>query len=265
MNNCCVLVCSCDKYSDAFEICSKSIIKFWDKCPYEVFLLTESKNPPKDSVYGRVIHVNARDWALMLHEALEVIEQEYIVFMLEDQWSVKNINQERVDLALSYMEEHTEIAITYLEMAPNGSVKRALPLNEFFNEIPFNTPYRLSCAPAIFRKSYLLEMTTEPISPWDFERILSFDRRGEKVRVLEVKGTNWTRIDETGAIYRGKWVLGVSRYAERIGVQLDRDMRSEQSQLDVCMRRIKDFLFNINPNFVVKIQRLRQNNRGSNL
>ncbi|WP_026488645.1 hypothetical protein [Butyrivibrio sp. XBB1001] len=258
-SNVVVLVCSCDKFEDTWEICSKCLEEQWGDCPYERALLTESKPIPEHGFFDKVIHVNTKDWALMLHEALDQIEQDYVIFLLEDQWPVEKINQKAIELAISKMKSDLKIAIVYFEDSKIGGLKQAKAIDDIYNEIPFGAPYRLSCAPGIFRKDYLYEMTNKEISPWDFERVLSFDERGRNVRVLELKNSNWKRIDETGAIFRGKWVLGVGDYAKKLGISLDLEKRQEQGNIDVLKRRIKDCLFNINPRIILKIQNLIKN------
>lgn len=255
-DDCSILICSCDKYSDTWELCFKSLEEYWNDCDYDVFLLTESLEPKECQILAKTIHVESENWASMLHEALETVDTRFVIFMLEDQWSIKRINQDRITYALQYMKNNEDVGAIYFEVSKQGAVKKSKVENEFFNVIPYGAPYRLSCAPGVFRKSFLYDLTNSPISPWDFERKLSFDKRGETVRVLEIKDTNWTRIDETGAIYRGKWVPGVGKYAEKLGVQLDFEKRSEQSRMDVIKRRIKDFVFNMNPDLIVKIQNI---------
>lgn len=250
-----MLICSCDKYSDAWDICAKSIEKFWPDCDYDVLLLTETKYPNVDSIIDKTIHVKSTNWASMLHEALEYIDYEYVIFMLEDQWSVKSINQKCIDDAMTYMENNTDVAIVYFETSKENGVRKTETLDERFNSILFGSPYRICCAPGIFRKNFLYELTSMPISPWDFERILSFDERGAGVQVLELKNTNWTRIDETGAIYRGKWVPEIKKYAEEIGIELDYSIRGVQSWKDMAKRKAKDFIFNLNPSLIVRIQK----------
>ncbi len=251
-----LLVCSCDKFSDTWEICYKSLRNNWPDCPYKVSLLTESKSGQDTCSFENVINVKSTNWSEMLHEALESISCKYIVFILEDQWPVYQVNQSAIDKAKMTMDNDESIAAVYFESSKPNGIKHIKNLDDDFNEIPFGAPYRLSCAPGFFRKEYLLKMTSEKISPWDFERIKSFDEVGRDVRILEVKNTNWHRIDPTGAIFRGKWVPGVRKYAEGMGIALDFGARPEMSWLDVFKRKTKDFVFNINPELVVKIQNM---------
>ncbi len=257
-----VLICSCDKFEDAWEICGESLKRYWEDCPYEVALLTERRTIPSDCFFTRALHVSSTNWAEMLHEALDGMLYEYIIFMLEDQWPIKKISQAAIESAVEIMSKDKSIGIVYLESSKVGGLRQAKVINEEYNEIPFGAPYRLACAPGIFRKDYLYEMTNRKMSPWDFERVLSYDERGEKVRVLELKNSNWTRIDQTGAIFRGKWVLGVNRYAQKMGVHLDLNKRPEQTKVDFIKRKIKDMIFNINPKLILKIQNIVIKGRG---
>lgn len=249
-----LLICSCDKYEDVWELCAKSIDLYWPKCPYKKILLTESKMIPEKCEIDDVINTKSTGWSDMLHEALSRTDSDFVVFMLEDQWPVSEVNQEAIDLAYSYMIENPEVAIMYFEPSRENGVKKSKPVDDNYNEIPFGAPYRLSCAPGIFRRDFLYNMTSESISPWDFERIKSFDEIGRNVRVLELKNCNWNRIDETGAVFRGKWVPGVKEYAEGVGVELDFTVRGEQTKKEVLKRKAKDFVFNLNPDFIVKMQ-----------
>ena len=253
-NNCVVLVSSCDKYSDAWIICSKIMEENWSSCPYEICLLTETKQAPEEAKIDRTIHVNSRIWSTMLHKALEKIDAEYVILLLEDQWTVNKIDQNRIEKAKRMMEENNEIGVIYFEASKNGGLKESFKIDDEYNEIPFGAPYRLSCAPGLFRKEFIYELTGTEISPWDFERIMSFDNRGAGKRILEMRKSGWKRIDETGAIYRGKWVPGVKDYAKNHGITLDLNVRKMQSVPDILKRKSKDLIFNLNPKMIVRLQ-----------
>ncbi len=258
-SDCSLLIDTCDKYRDAWNICSETIRINWSDCHYKKIMLTEKADIPDGYIFDEVIHVDATNWSIMLHKALEKIESKYIIFMLEDQWSITPINQDRIDMAIDKMENDNDIAVVYLETAKEGGVKKTIKVDNDYNELVWGSPYRLSCAPGIFRKDFLYKMTEEAISPWDFERIKSFDEIGKNVKVLELQNSGWSRIDETGAIYRGKWVPGVRKYAQSLGIEIDLNSRHEQSLLDVLKRRIKDFIFNLCPSLIIGVQKYIKN------
>ncbi len=254
-----VLVLSCDKYEDAWIPCAKSISKYWNDCPYKVILLTESKSAPADTRFDETINVETSIWSSGLHEGLSRIKDDFVIIMMEDQWPIKNINQRAVDEAVRFMFQNPDVAAIYFEPSPlKGGTKEVKRINDRFNEIVFGSPYRLSCAPAVFRKSFLLMVTDVAESPWDFERLRSYDRRTERFRILEVNGVNWDRLYGYGAIARGKWVRRMGPYASQMGLAIDFDKRRMMSIWDVFVMSLKTAIFRISPKTIVRIQNLMQ-------
>ncbi len=256
--NVALLVLSCDKYEDAWEACFKSIERYWPNCPYDKYLLTETKNIQEYYTphAGKICSVNVNNpiWSTRLHEGIHMIECEFVIVFLEDQWPIQAVNQEVVDEAVSFMKNNDDIGAVYFETSEIGGVKKAVRLDAKYNEIPFGAPYRLSCAPSVFRKSFLSDVTVIPESAWDFERIRSFDERGRSYRILEINGVDWDRLDELGAITRGKWVRQMKEYAVDMGIFINYEVRPVLSRWDCFSAVIKKHIFAINPDIIIRIQ-----------
>ena len=174
--------------------------------------------------------------------------------MLEDQWPVRRVNQVEIEKAISLLQGNRKIVAVYFEGSDGKGAKKINKIDDSLNEIPFGSPYRISCAPGVFRRDFLLEITRDKSSPWDFERKISYDIRTKNVHIMELTKSNWKRIDETGAIYRGKWVPGVLKYAHEIGADINLGARKEMSLYDIVKRKTKDFVFNLSPKLICFIQ-----------
>lgn len=248
-----VVVVSCDNYEDTWEACSLSLRKFWKDCPYDTILVTESRKP-KEGLFDDVIYINSTDWAERICGAMKQISSQFVFFMLEDQWPVKEVNQGVVENTLNYMKQNGEVGIVYIEAEGLGGTKQEKEYDDTFNEIVFGSPYRLSCAPAIFRRDFLEKATEVKCSAWEFERKRSFDEVGKNVVVLDLKKTIWKRLDAPGAINRGKWVPRMRDYSKTIGVKIDYEKRKELSRSDILKLKLKGLIFRINPTMIVKIQ-----------
>ncbi len=252
-DNVVLLIVSCDAYNDAWLPCSLSLNKYWPDCPYEKILVTESKTA-ESGLFDKTICVNTNDWGERLNRALDEIPDPFVFFMLEDEWPVSTVDTKIINEIVYYMQENPDIGIVYLEADGPGGMKGEREFNEWSNEIPFGKPYRLSCAPGIFRKDYLKEITGGKCSAWEFERVKSFDPCGESKRVLDLKKNEWKRIAPPGAVTRGKWIPEMRKYSLKIGIKINYDIRGELSAFDIFKSKIKDKIFNINPELIVKIQ-----------
>lgn len=252
--NVALLVCSCDRYKDAWLPCAKSIEKFWPDCIGEKILLSETQNADDICFFDRTLNVNESQWTTRLNRALDKIDQEYVIFMLEDQWPTQRVNQDVIAEAYEYIKDNTDIGAIYFETSIEGGAKEIVRISENYNEIPFGAPYRLSCAPGIFRKTFLERITIIPESAWEFERIRSMDEIGKAYRVLEINGVNWARLDGPGAIARGKWIRKMVNYAKEIDFDVNHSQREIVSLGDEFIGKLKSCIFNINPRLIVKIQ-----------
>lgn len=87
-NNCTILVCSCDAYSDCWEPFFYLLKKYWPDCPYEIVLNTESEAFTIDGLdivcyqfYNKGERVPYGD-RLLRH--LNAIRTPYILILMDD-------------------------------------------------------------------------------------------------------------------------------------------------------------------------------------
>ena len=81
-NSCAVLVHSCDKYSEAWELFFSLFFRAWKECPFQVYLSTEYNS--FDNYKVKTINTGEGSWTRRLHKAVDSIDSQYIIILLED-------------------------------------------------------------------------------------------------------------------------------------------------------------------------------------
>ena len=124
----------------------------------------------------------AKKWTRYLYNYFKTIEDEYVIFSLEDFFPTQKPNLQTLNMLFEFTKTHNvgRCDITwdsYINIfdrnntaAKNRSYKVLKKSNDFvLLQIPENAPYRISTQPSIWEKEYLLEFLNNDWSPWDFE------------------------------------------------------------------------------------------------
>ena len=94
-----VLVLSCDSYSDTWKIFYDLKSKYWKDCPYDTYLVTETK----DCDYFKTIKTTGA-WTKRVREALIKLDSDFILVMLDDFFIRDYVDQERIDNLINYFD-----------------------------------------------------------------------------------------------------------------------------------------------------------------
>lgn len=210
-----VLVNSCDQYEDVMSLFACSVKKFWNNCPYNIFVNTESK---KYENYGfKASNFTCHDkkavtWGSRLIDALNQIDSEYIMMLFDDFLLEAPVQNERIQKIVSYLRDNSNVSVFYL-------INTSLPIKENkseflgFSEVLDKCDYRLNSAPAIWRKSHLIDFVGKNDNPWAWEVFGSYRTFDSTNRFFTISAGEHDiyKYDykQGGAIYRGKWVRSV--------------------------------------------------------
>lgn len=168
--NLALVVCSCDKYESAWHPFFELIKKYWPDCPTKIYLNTEKK-----SYFCKdldIITINSEDgmtWSARLIQALEKIEEEYILFALEDFFLLGTVDQRAIYKCVEWMNGDFEIVECRLSTFETISPTLPSYKDSEFRECPISNSYRIDTQIAIWRKSYLLSLIDPSETPWQFE------------------------------------------------------------------------------------------------
>lgn len=169
MECCSVFVASCDKYEDAWYPFFSLLSKYWDKCPYKIYLSTETK---KCNI-ANVITINDKNnpsglWGKRIKNALKAIDSEYIIFLLEDFFIMSGVRQEEIDKCIKYLDEDRDISVFCFEKIRNWKYIDDNKYNGF--HLRDDKPsFYLNCQAAIWRRNDLIKYINIYESPWQFE------------------------------------------------------------------------------------------------
>lgn len=188
----------------------------------------------------------ASKWSRYLYNYFSSIEDEYVIFTLEDFFPIQKPNIEVLNFLYSFTKKHDigRCDITWdsyvnifdkNNIATRSKSYKAVAKNDDFLilDIPKNAPYRISTQPSIWQRQYLLNFLNNDWSPWDFEIRGTHESSKSDKKIIAIA-------DSTFVNYPTKWIHkgAVSRYHEgKINVLgLDIETIKELIDLDLVQR-----------------------------
>lgn len=150
MNRLSIYISSFDGYSDLWDTFFVIFDKYWENCSYEIYLVNNTKLFEHKKV--NVIHTgNEISWFDRTIRSLQEINTEYILFMLEDYYISKPINEMIVEEILDFIEED---GIYYYRLSPHIPPKR----NGKYSKVKVGSKYPISLQPGIWKREKLIEI-----------------------------------------------------------------------------------------------------------
>lgn len=171
MNDCTLLVNSCDKYEDAWDPFFRLLKIHWPNCPYDVVLSTESKQYCCDFLQVKTVNSDSNlSWSSRLKDTLNQIETEYILFFLEDFFLMSSVKEEILLSAMNLMQRNSKIGV----ISFNPDIDNDLwftkgNYDKYFVEITRKSKYRINAVASLWRKDFLVSILKDGESPWEFE------------------------------------------------------------------------------------------------
>ena len=114
MQECAVIVNSCDKYEDAWHPFFRLFDIMWSDCPYDVYVNPETKDCT-ETLHGgpiKTLHPpkTRYSWTKRLKYALQQIDSEYVITFLEDFFLMSPVRQDVIDKSIDLMQRNCNIA-----------------------------------------------------------------------------------------------------------------------------------------------------------
>lgn len=229
MNDCSLLVLSCDKYRDLWDPFFKLLKNNWGDCPFDIYLVTEAEVFNCDYLDVKTI-TNQKNgqWSRRLLEALKRIDSKYILFMLDDFFIKNKVDEAYIFQCLEWMEEDNKIAC--FSFVPSLWKDKNEMKYKKFVERPNGSYYRVNCQAGVWNKKVLMDLIKPYEDAWDFEWRASCRSNKTDYRFFALKKhTPWI-IDYNydnggGGIHRGKWSHGVESVFAQNGIDVDFSIR----------------------------------------
>lgn len=229
MRECALLVATCDKYEDAWLPFFELLKINWKSCEYPIYFNTETKHC---DLHPNIRHFNWElesdcPWSKRMRLALERIEEDYIILLLEDFFLMSDVDNEMLTKCVNWMKADQKVGMISFER--NANLDEANEVyQDVFVEKKRGTYYRCTCQAALWRKSTLLACLKDFESPWEFEKYgtIRSNLVDEKF-YWQLKDTKpvfdykWLVKDGYG-ICAGKWVRGGNEELfEQYGIEVE--------------------------------------------
>jgi hypothetical protein len=164
-SSCSVLVPSCDTYSDLWTPFFTLFWRYWEDCPFPVYLgsnVNSFRHPRVKTIHAG----HGNNWSNRVREQITAIETPYVLLCLEDFFFRRPVPTSRVLFCLEALERFgAHMVRLVLRPGPNQLLHGVPELGV----IECGAPYRVSTQTAIWRKETLLALMRPGESIWQFE------------------------------------------------------------------------------------------------
>ena len=182
-----ILIPSCDKYSELWDVTVKQLLKNWpnldDKLNFvPIYLISNQLNYENPRITNLRLGID-RSWSDNMIFALRKIKTKYILLILDDYIITQPVNEKRfIELFRYLIQTHAPyISIDNI----NLNEKRLLdgPMVDNAKHIRIRNrkgPYKNSTQVSIIEKGLLLELLVSGESAWDYE--INGSKRTRKIK-----------------------------------------------------------------------------------
>ena len=163
--NCVLLVSSCDNYNDLWEPFFNLLDKYWDDCPFKIFLITETKIINRDGIETITAGINT-NWSDRLKISIDHVKSKYVLLMLEDFFLQSRIDTEKLLVMFDNMKNNN---FNMLRLIDRSGPNTELNQNNNYGVIAKETPFRVSTQASFWKSEVLLNLIEDNESIWEFE------------------------------------------------------------------------------------------------
>ena len=231
-----VIVVSCDLYSDIWIPFFTLFFKYWNDCPFPVYLTSNFLQYPDFRV--KTINLeNDENWSSSLKKALKKINENYVILILEDFLITHYVDTGQIKELWQYMREKNAAC---LRLFPCPGPDKTCKDNPNVGAIVKGASYRSSTMVAIWDKEILLTLLQNGETAWEFElkgtkRTNNLDRPFLSVIISDDPPIQYI----CTAITRGKWMPEVPDFFKNEGIHIDFSQRGFWKWYDNYVYRLK--------------------------
>jgi len=163
-----ILVLSCDKYKACWQHFFTLLDKHYAN-HNKTYLATETLNC---EYADETININSNIWSERFRQALEHIDTEYVLILLDDFFIRNTVDDKRIEYCLSQMND--DIAVFNFEKKYRQCDESNLKgFNRQFN----NQVYLNSCQPSLWSRKALIDRLQANQNAWEWELTTVSDKR----------------------------------------------------------------------------------------
>lgn len=223
------LVVSCDHYSDLWEPFFKTFHKYWNNCPYQLYLASNYKKY-EDSKVNNISYGEDKPFSTNLINILKSIDEEYIILWFEDAFITKNVDDVFVR---NLVKKAISLNIDHLKLTVDSPLYYG-EKNEQFGSIPRGVKYRSAIGMALYKRSTLDELLIPGESAWELDKSTRADDSKLEFYSLNSKLRFNRPFTIINSVIKGKWIFNAPSFLNKEGLRnvvKGRDRQSIKSYL----------------------------------
>lgn len=230
-----IVVQSCDKYDDLWEGFYTLFFRYWKNCSFPIYHITETKTCSFAGV-TTINTGNVTKWSNMLKYGLEKIEEEYVLYLLEDYYLIKQVDENRIEEALKIVQKENAACLRLVPVpGPDKDYKNYSDIGEISKE----AAYSLCTQASIWNKNILQNFIVNGETGWQFEIDGSLRAKNSKEVFLGIKAHS--KSVETGnypytycctAVYKGKWMREAIELCKKENIKINTDIRKVETKFE---------------------------------
>ena len=234
-----ILVNSCDKNSDLWEVFFKVMQKHWQDCPYRIILNTETRSYSFDGFNIECLRVaehkteeelRSYAWSDRVKDNLKHVNTKYTLFLLEDFYFESPVQNDLVENLLDRLDTIKKLGALYL-MEVSANYPSYYDKKTGLYKIHKYVNFKANATAAIWNTAFLQKVLRKGESPWDLEqkgtkRVLHSNRKfyaqSNKYK-QEIKKI--FELDFSKQVAQGKWTSSAKDFLTGLGLEIDFESR----------------------------------------
>ena len=213
-----IVVPSCDKCADLFDVFHHCIEKYYPNHPEIIYITETIKNP-----YYKTICKNysLEKWTVKIREALKEIDDEQILIIVDDYFIRQPVDKKRIEYLSNQLKGN--IACFYFEKSYDENDEETNI--EGMKRRQHGSEYEVAISCGLWDRNKLIDVLYGEYNPWDVE--FRSDGRGYDYYInsgdyiIDWGYVTWI---PTG-VFRGKWCRNLIPFFEKEGIEIDYSKR----------------------------------------
>lgn len=245
-----IIVYSCWKNRDMWEIFSKLFRKYWCDCAYSVVLVTDKfQETQAKYVFDKIVELDDT-WGNMILGAIEQANTKYTMLWMDDYLLCDYVSNDDIQIQLN---RAMELHAANLRLVESPKCCGRYLNYDTVGYYQRGTAYSLSTQVGIWDTDFLKAIIQRQWSAWEFERIASLEKDNIDQPVLV--SLDYVIPYEEG-VRKGKWMIQGAKLCERNGIKIDVNRRPIMTNWDMAKIYFQGAIIDWNPNLILRIQNL---------
>lgn len=207
------LIVSCDKYSDLWDPFFKTFFKYWDDCPYKIYLASNYKKYNHERV-NNISFGDDNDYSTNLINILNLFEEEKLILWFEDALLTKKVDS---DIIENIINQVLNCNLDHLKLSMDfplyyGSKK------ELFGPIQKGVKYRSAIGMAYYKKEVLRKILKPGESAWELDKSPRPDELNINFYSLNSNLRSKKPLNFINSVIKGKWIYNAPAFFEKEGL-----------------------------------------------